>query len=475
MAMLKYVENLLGFKKFLNDEKGSMLILMSLLFFNILLVSVSLAVDVGRAYLTRTAMGGASDAAAIAAARVNDPSNISEITRQARMFFTSNLPEVNTPYGITYNYNDNVSVVVTAQDTVRVNTFDFVVPVYFGFNTQEGSDYELQIASNTEVGFAEASLVPIDYYLVVDVSYSMRRDDIADASSRIDATQKAAGRLAEAVFDEAIKINNSDPTPYRMGIISYASGLRSKSTMFDNSGDVKGFVNALAPVPEPNGYTCGACGMRGAQEMILANRRPGAIQIVIFMTDGIFNTVDDGDGSSRNSRSYPHYYAPEMWDCPITNVTAPYYNRTFTSLPRPPAGPYPATPASFPADYFPSRNDGNAGRIVETVIENATGGSWPYDLDGYLSYTDACSVSHAQLATRCSNIKSMADAPQIWTIAFGEDYRENAAGEVVVLNNLVMLHCASDFLKYRQAESGTGLEDIFLQIVEQIRSIRIVK
>jgi Flp pilus assembly protein TadG len=259
--------NLLDQRKVKHNENGQILLALAILL-PILLLFVGLAIDFGFAYVTKTSLSRAVDAAALAGMR-----NVNQGQAQAKAIAQSafnvnygsglnrdtNPPVVNI--SITTDANNNSVVNVGA--TATINTF--FLRLLSGFNT-------LNISSN-----AQATRPKLVMSLVLDKSGSMNRNGGAQA------LPPAVDNFL-SYFDD-----NSD----QVAMVSFSSVSSVDVTIRSNFKNT--ITNAVNGMPF-GGATYAQGGLLNGQAQINSvNTAPGqnVIKVAVFFTDGWANTVED--------------------------------------------------------------------------------------------------------------------------------------------------------------------------------------
>lgn len=269
-------------QSFVACQRGAVVIIFAFLL-NALLVLLALSLDLSRGYLARSNMGGASDAAALAAA-------ITENEADAEKYFKANLPD--GQYGIQYDYDDDVAVTFNpGERTVTVAPSDFGINAYFHSADNSGS---LQVANKSVVGTAGATVQPVDYFLILDESGSM--DDFTTPSpvTGLEVFGYMALRHSVQMMIDEVYNTPSAAQHYSMSFSGYStvangtSGLEADPLVLHNIlPDYTGNYN------DENGWTCAACGLDQAFGYYNTSQ-PARQKVYILMTDGEFNTLMAG-------------------------------------------------------------------------------------------------------------------------------------------------------------------------------------
>lgn len=260
------------------NKKGQVLILVALTLVLVLALG-GLAVDVGVAYVVKTKLSSAVDAAALAAGRVVSQASAREA--EAQKFFYANFPQgllgatVDPPV-TTADYDPSEkSWTVTVRATAQV-------PTYFA---------RVMNWERFTVGASATSTVdPVDLVLVLDASSSLRPPTSEEGT--LDSLKAAATRFLTA-FDE-----QND----RVGLVHFASGAvedvritsatgysRQRLDRVINGDHGIGGIGGI----QCSGYTTAEEALRLAKKQLddvpvdLRSRR----RIIVFFTDGAPNGV----------------------------------------------------------------------------------------------------------------------------------------------------------------------------------------
>jgi Flp pilus assembly protein TadG len=263
---------------------------------------VALAVDASFLYLTKAKLSASCDAAALAAARslnVGMTLAAQEASAMARAnaFFAANFPTG------TMNSKNLAVQVVVAEGGLRTRTVQVSASV-------DAPTYFLKMAGYTKVPVAAsgtASRRDVNLILVLDRSGSM-------ANSNSCEPMKEAAREFVSNFAEGRD---------RMALIGYSSGYRTgfaPSKTFKTSSPTLDSVIAGITC---TGGTSAAMAISEAYNHILAINEPGALNLILFFTDGVptgltasfpIKRVSDsrlGDGSSTYPSTSSSYTFPK--------------------------------------------------------------------------------------------------------------------------------------------------------------------
>ncbi|MBX7481076.1 TadE/TadG family protein [Qipengyuania sp. 6D47A] len=196
------------FARLLNDNKGNVLPIVGAALVPLLMM-IGSGVDLSRAYMAKSKMQSACDAASLAARRVMKSDTLNdEVTKTGKEFFNFNYPQ--GYYGAS-TFEPVVSK--PAAGVIRVNastTVPTTIMRIFGFAT-------LPVAVNCD---AELNFVNTDIVLVLDVTGSMAQN--VDGAPKIDALRDAV----MALYDELAPIQAqlaAQGLRLRYGIVPYSS------------------------------------------------------------------------------------------------------------------------------------------------------------------------------------------------------------------------------------------------------------
>jgi Flp pilus assembly protein TadG len=258
------------------NERGSILILCAICLV-VLLLFVGLALDFGRAYLTKARLGKAVDAAALTGVR-NVAQGTTQVQALAKTAFAMNYGPSPVPtVTVTTDANNNTYVNVSA--TATINTaFIGLLPA---FKTLNVSDTGQSVRPPAVVTF------------VLDRSGSMTLNGGATA-------------VPPAVIDGVVLLNSSVD---QVAVVSFSSDARTEvplTTNFQNS--VNSAVNSMCF----GGATWSYGGLQLAQTIeTSAIAVPNQVKAVIFFTDGWANTNQDVLSGCTNAMNYGGCAPPE--------------------------------------------------------------------------------------------------------------------------------------------------------------------
>jgi Flp pilus assembly protein TadG len=262
------------------NAPGQIFVLMCFALF-VLLAFVGLAIDLGQAYLVKTTLSKAVDAAALTAMR--NVSNISGRQAIATNAFNANystVPGLGTPPtpSVVFSLDANGNTIVTISATAPVPTSFIRI---FGYNT-------LNVSAS-----ATALRNPLVMSLILDRSGSMNNNG-------------GAAALPTAVSDF---INFFDNATDNVADISFSGA---------DSVDVKMTTNFTTPVTTAvesmpyRGGTYAYGGLLDGENQILSKPlAPNIIRVAVFFTDGYANTINDPNLNCTGTAKKP---VPANWN-----------------------------------------------------------------------------------------------------------------------------------------------------------------
>jgi Flp pilus assembly protein TadG len=240
----------------------------------ILFLTVGLVIDVGRAYVTKTALGKALDASALAAMK-NLNLGQSQATTIAQSTFNVNYGANPPVPSITFTKDVNNNTLVNVSATATVNSF--FLSYLLGSKT-------LNVSSS-----AQATRNPLVMSLVLDESFSMTKNGGEQA-------------LPPAVNNF---ISHFDDSSDQVAMVSFAT-LDSVDVPLAQPfmSKIQSAVNAMQFGNGPNGQRTNAyAGMVAAQNQIQSAKISGSNvqKVAVFFTDGWANTIKDNLKCSASS------------------------------------------------------------------------------------------------------------------------------------------------------------------------------
>jgi Flp pilus assembly protein TadG len=251
-------------------RRGIVVIMLSLMVAVVMLPLVGLAIDGSILYLVQAKLSAAVDAAALAAARslsvgLDLNSQTASATATAQSFFSANFP---TGYWSTTNLSLTTTVAETAYKT-RTVTMQASVTVPLTFMRLLGQ------TGSTVAAQGQASRRDVVMILVIDRSNSMQLAGVC--GTMIAAAQNFVGYFS----------NGRD----EIGLVTFADGpnLTYAPTLnFDSN--VPTLTTAIGGV-QCGGDTGTAAALNMAYTQLQAVNEPGALNLIVFFTDGHPNGV----------------------------------------------------------------------------------------------------------------------------------------------------------------------------------------
>ena len=261
------------------NDKGQGLVLLPLVLLMLLAIA-GLALDVGMAYVVKTKLSAAVDAAALAAAKVAAQGETAADAAADR-FFATNYPNDLLkasvgPLETAFSYDDHErSWTVTVSTTASVPTY---------FATAVGW-------SNFTVGASATSIVaPVDLVLVLDCSESLL---------------KPSGQTFKDLKQAAVNfVDSFNPDNDRIGLILFATGVVEGPKITGKRGFEKEKIKeALGDSLEAAGVTTAEEALRLAKEQLDAV--PEAVRsrqrIIVFFADGAPNGIAANFTSAKST------------------------------------------------------------------------------------------------------------------------------------------------------------------------------
>lgn len=286
--------------KSLSNQKrrGSVLLLVTMAMVFVLPI-IGLAVDVTLLYMIKTRLSAAVDGGALAAARslsrgVDLASQATAASNTALAYFRANFPQ---GYLMTPDTSPNPIVLVDASVmNVRTVTIDATVqaPMYF-----------LRLLGFTEApvrAFGQAARRDVNIVLVLDRSGSLQSSGYCD--DLIDAATKFTNKFAEERDN--------------LGLVTFA---RSSTKNFPAASNFKSATPNVTDIIgniECAGYTAGPAGLSMGYEELQRLDEPGALNVIIFFTDGIPNTLHMDFPIKRDASGTPA--GASTCDAGLTNL-----------------------------------------------------------------------------------------------------------------------------------------------------------
>jgi Flp pilus assembly protein TadG len=262
-------------------QSGVAIVVFSLLVFTVLIPMVALAIDGGILYLLHAKLSQACDAAALAGGRnLNNGNDIATQTANAEATMTSFF-NANFPPGTwgTSNTQLNLNVVGSGLHT-RTTTIDATVTAPLYFMRVVGKN------SVTLAGHGQASRKDVNMMLVLDRSNSMQ----------------TAGVCSQMVTQARSFISSFTNGRDQIGLITFMSG-----SNLDYAPTVNFKTNTPSLDTTLSNLVCGgntgsAQALWQAYQQLVTINQPGALNLIVFFTDGQPNGVSfDFSGLNLNA------------------------------------------------------------------------------------------------------------------------------------------------------------------------------
>lgn len=301
-------------QKSVRKERGFVLLLTVLTMLAVLPI-IGMAVDIGMVFLIQTRLSAAIDAAALAGARsFNRGLDLSTQTTNAQAtalkYFRANFPRgyMGTPIN---DPDPTISVLVDgAKRTVTVDS-NTIAPLFF-------LRY-ISLNSAPVHVMGQATRGDVNVIMVLDRSGSLAQSGYCD--DLIAAATGFANKFSEG------RDNVGLVTFARSSTINFPAALNFK-TASPNVNDLIGQVQCA-------GYTFGSGGLSMAYDEIKRLNQPGALNVIVFFTDGMPNVISAGFPVKTQATSYSPAAASSC-DAAITTLTG-----TITQAGSGTEGPFP--------------------------------------------------------------------------------------------------------------------------------------
>jgi hypothetical protein len=256
--------------RLLSNRSGSALVMFTVMLLLVVIPMVGLAIDGAVLYVIRARLNAATDAAALAGARslsvgLDIPSQTASATATAQTYFTANFPTgVLRTYNVVFDTNIAQTALRTRTVTVQVNV---TAPLYFM--------RVLGHATSVVAAKSQASRRDVNMILTLDRSSSMQSAGVC-------------GTMISAAQNFVSRFTNGRDT---IGLVTFTGAARV---------DYAPTVNFLSNTPSmPTvigqlqclGNTGSAEALWLAYQQILALNQPGALNLIVFFTDGLANGV----------------------------------------------------------------------------------------------------------------------------------------------------------------------------------------
>ena len=314
-------------------EKGvvTLLTVSGLVFF--ILPFVGLAIDSGLAYMAKarlqTAVDGAGIAAGRALSRGTDPTQQqTSSTDTAKRFFHANFPDnwlavspVPDPV-VTFPAAPPKTLIVNVTATVQVPTY-FLKILHWS---------SLSISATAQVSRRDVNAI-----LVLD-----RSGSLADSGSC------AAVQSGALTFVNSF-VNGSD----LLGMVTFGTDYRVDFPINTNFATATPNMATMLPNLVCYGYTNAAAAFWTAYQQLVTLNDTGALNVIIFFTDGMPNTLTFGMNGATDNRLKVKTLATPLsnssWGYDIKNASTCSASAGFTGVFSFIAGIYKKDTASYPA------------------------------------------------------------------------------------------------------------------------------
>lgn len=257
-------------------ERGASIVLFTIIFALVLVPLMGLGIDAGIQYWVKAKLSAAVDAAALAAGRsLNVGSTVASQTANAqavgRQYFTANFPTGTlgcTVFGGVQVVNSvSISVTQVSNYITVTATAQVTAPLYFM--------KLLHLSAGTIVATSQTTRRNANVVLVLDRSGSMNNNN--SCSALVSAVETFTNEF----------INGRD----QLGLITFSTSANvdfAPTVDFSsNSPSINSTINSMVCV----GATSTAQALTLAYSEIKAINEPGALNVILFFTDGQANAV----------------------------------------------------------------------------------------------------------------------------------------------------------------------------------------
>lgn len=287
--------NLLHQWKIRKDGHGQIFVMLAL-FIPILLVFLGLSIDFGMAYITKTTLAKAVDAAALAAIK-NLSATQTVAAEDGTAVFNANyqsIPGIGTPVvptmannGIAWSTDSNGNTLVTVTATATINTFFLSVMDLLGGGT---SHQTLTVAAS-----AQAIRNPLVMSLILDRSGSMNLN--GGAAALPTAVEDFVAGFDEGIDNVAeISFSTRDTVDVPM-TTTFQTLIDDEFPAHGQAFGGQGF----------GGGTFAQAGLQdGFNQVLSIPPSPNIIRVAVFFTDGWANMNGLAAGSTSTSASTTH-------------------------------------------------------------------------------------------------------------------------------------------------------------------------
>jgi len=412
-------------QRFRDCRRGAVAVMFALAMIP-LMVSAGLAVDLSRAYLVKTRLSHALDAAGLAVGSMRTTStNTAYLTAQFTDFVNASYPatETGTVHDLTFVDNGGI-ITVTGKATV-----DTAFMAIVGIDT-------ITVSASAEIVVETNGL---ELVLVLDNTGSM------SSNNKMTDMKAAALEMIDIVFG-----NETTPELLKVGLVP-----------FDNTVNI-GTAN-IAYVTDPSTYDWGGSSWQGC---VMARDYPYDVQDTDTATGGLWDPFwNEYKSSNRN------YKCPR----PITPLTN---NRATLESEINAMSPLGAThinlgaiwgwrvispEAPFTEGAAYSDPDWNKAVIILTDGDNTFFNNSSTYYSAYEPGDTTANELDDRLAEVCTNMK--AEGIIVYTIAFGTSIASSTA--------TMMTNCASSADKYYESPDATTLSLAFRAIGAELKNLHL--
>jgi hypothetical protein len=256
--------------RLLSNRSGSALVMFTVMLLLVVIPMVGLAIDGAVLYVIRARLNAATDAAALAGARslsvgLDIASQTASATATAQTYFTANFPTgVLRTYNVVFNTTIAQTALKTRTVTVQVNV---TAPLYFM--------RVLGHATSVVAAQSQASRRDVNMILTLDRSSSMQSAGVC-------------GTMISAAQNFVSRFTNGRDT---IGLVTFTGAARVDYAptvdFLTNTPSLPTVIGQLQCL----GNTGSAEALWLAYQQILALNQPGALNLIVFFTDGLANGV----------------------------------------------------------------------------------------------------------------------------------------------------------------------------------------
>lgn len=376
-------------------ERGIVLILSALMLIFIVIPTVGLAVDAGIMYAIKAKLQTAADGAALAAARslsrgLDLSSQQTAATDTAQRWFHGNFPTgwmgvASVPdAAITFPAPPPKTIIIDVRGTVQAPTFFMRI-----FN----------IDSMTINAMSESTRRDVNIMLVIDRSGSLQQ------SGSCPALRSAAAQFISSF------VNGRD----RLGMVTFGTDYRVDfAPDFDFASRSPTNMSTMINQLVCYGYTNAAAAFWTAYQQIVALGDQGALNVILFFTDGMPNSITFGGANPLPAKTQvtpstmqrSGYDNKNVTTCKDslgrTSADAGWSPGPFSGVVYPSAGIYKKDTPGYPASpaYDAQKigtAEGNYGGCAFDVMFNTGGGYGAVSGPGFNPFFDVAYLPDADI------------------------------------------------------------------------------